>query len=178
MTTGSSSRRKFRCHGTCSELQTVTLQHRTNMPEMKSMMPVTKAGCCLFCFAVLVGTIGCDKGPALAPVKGTVIYEGQPLEFGSVMFQPENGWPARGKIQSDGTFELYTRKPGDGARIGPNKVRVACFEAQGPNFASAAAEETLGRLLIPERYTDFDTSGITVNVKPSGNDSVEIVLTD
>ena len=39
-------------------------------------------------------------------------------------------------------------------------------------------EAALGRLLIPRRYTDIDTSGIVIVVEASGNDDVRIELTD
>jgi hypothetical protein len=34
----------------------------------------------------------------MVPVTGTVHYNGRPLEFGSVTFQPRSGQPARGVI--------------------------------------------------------------------------------
>src|SRR5436190_15065410 len=51
----------------------------------------------------LVILAGCNHGPKMTPVTGKVIYNGRPLEFGVVMFQPPSGQPAQGKIQPDGT---------------------------------------------------------------------------
>jgi len=121
---------------------------------------------------------GCSRGPQIVPVKGKVLYNGEPLEFGSVMFQPEAGQPARAEIQPDGTFELTTESPGDGATVGPNRVRVTCYEAQGAAASGSEGEMALGKSLIPRRYTDVDTSGIVIDVPPGGQDDVVVRLTD
>jgi hypothetical protein len=108
-----------------------------------------------------------------------VVYNGQPLTFGSVMFQPDEGRLARGTIQPDGSFQLTTHSDGDGCAVGPSRVRVSCFESQRPQ-AEARPEEgemPLGGLLIPKRYTSFGTSGLTVEVRPGG-EPIVIELTD
>src|SRR6476620_3166559 len=78
---------------------------------------------------------GCNRGPKMVPVTGKVIYNGKPLEFGVVMFQPPSGQPAQGKIQPDGTFTLSTYRLNDGAVVGKHKIRVACYESMRPGFA-------------------------------------------
>jgi hypothetical protein len=100
----------------------------------------------------------------MATVTGKVLYNGRPLEFGSVMFQPSSGQPAQGQIQSDGTFTLSTYKFNDGAVVGTHKVRIACYESQKPGAPKAPGEQTLGKLLIPLNYTLFDQSGFTADV--------------
>lgn len=122
---------------------------------------------------------GCHKrNHELVPVTGKAIYDGQPLRFGSVMFQPEWGQPATGEIQPDGSFRLVTRGEGDGAAVGVNRVRIACFEAQDPaKAASDVATDALGRLLIPAKYLSFQSSGISVEVQPNTNEPVLLELT-
>lgn len=112
---------------------------------------------------------GCGRGPEMAPVSGKVTYNGQPLKFGSVTFQPQKGQPARGEILSDGTFTLSTFKAGDGAAVGTHKVRVACYDSQRAPAQAGGGEQSLGKLLIPVKYTVFDQSGLTANVKPTEN---------
>jgi hypothetical protein len=112
---------------------------------------------------------GCDRGPRVVPVTGKVLFNGTPLEFGSVTFQPRSGQPAQGEIQSDGTFSLSTFRPNDGAVIGSHKVRIACYESQRPNATRAPGEQSLGQLLIPGKYTLFDQSGLTAEVREEGN---------
>jgi len=129
---------------------------------------------------LLTATLSCEQsGPELAPVEGKVVIDGEPLRFGSVMFQAKSGQPARGIIQEDGTFELTTYEPGDGAHVGVNRVRVTQFASQSPKrrAENPDGEPSLGELLIPRRYTRYETSGITVTVKPDGNRDVLISLT-
>ena len=126
----------------------------------------------------LLALNGCG-GPKIVPIEGKVLHNGEPLKFGSVMFQPPSGQPARGRIQPDGTFSLSALHAGDGATVGVNQVRVTCYEGQ--SAATAAGEETgerpLGKSLIDKRYANSKTSGLTVTVKPHDNEVVVLELT-
>ena len=90
---------------------------------------------------MLAGLCGCGGGEnwlpeikdAAFPVHGKVILPGgKPLKRGRVEFYPveEPGLLAFGEIKTDGTFELQTRQPGDGAIPGPYKVRILIPEKQ------------------------------------------------
>lgn len=117
-----------------------------------------------------VAVAGCRPGPRIVPVSGKVTYNGTPLKFGSVMFQPASGPMARGSIQPDGTFQLTTRTDGDGCAEGTSKVRITCFQSQAEDVAlqAEAGEVPGGGLLIPKRYTSFGTSGLTAEVRRGG----------
>jgi len=61
----------------------------------------------------------------LIPVKGKVTYKGQPVTKGVIQFEPDGyGRPATGQLQSDGTFELSTLKPGDGVVAGEHRISI------------------------------------------------------
>jgi len=86
--------------------------------------------------AVIVTSLVCGCGGGgeseTAPVRGKVTCEGTPITSGMITFNPiaegEKGPPgkaASGKINPDGTFELSTYKPGDGAIIGMHNVSYA-----------------------------------------------------
>ena len=121
---------------------------------------------------------GCDAKPTVAPAGGRVLYNGQPLPYGNVMFQPPQGQPAGAAIQPDGTFRLSTFAEFDGAIVGPHKVTVACYSSQRPSEKSkkAAGETTLGQSLVPSHYAFFDQSGLTAEVPADGTDSLELNL--
>ncbi len=119
---------------------------------------------------VLAATAGCNHGPQMVPVTGTVRLNGKPLEFGFITFQPPSGQPAQGEIQSNGTFTLSTYKLNDGAVVGKHKIRIACYESQRPGTVKGPGEQSLGKLLIPEKYTFFNQSGFTADVSADRNE--------
>ncbi len=128
--------------------------------------------------AVAMSSAGCGKEDReLAPLAGKVMYEGEPLRFGAVVFEHEYGQPATAAIQPDGAFELVTRGEAAGTVVGTRRVRIACYEGQNPSRRSGSdGPAELGRSLIPERYTSFETSGLVVEVRPGANEPVVLNL--
>ena len=121
--------------------------------------------------------VGCGGDPTLAPVRGQVLLDGEPLPFGNISFQPEAGQPAQGAIGPDGQFELVTYGHGDGGTIGKNRVSVTCFDSQDPSRAeNGAGEATLGKSLIPQKYNNFDTSGLTHEISSDHTEPILIEL--
>jgi hypothetical protein len=108
----------------------------------------------------------CSPRRELLPVQGRVLLDGEPLAFGSVSFQSESGQPATAAIGPDGSFTLSVFGEGTGAVPGPNRVLVTCYEGQRQAAADRDREPSLGRLLIPERYTAYETSGLVIDVQP------------
>lgn len=126
-----------------------------------------------YSFLVLVmGVGGCNSNPPTAPVEGKVLFDGEPLQFGRVMFQnTAGGPPAIGEISSDGTFKMSTFADGDGATLGDHRVRITCYTMQDPSKASESGPmgDSLGALLIPKKYTSLGASGLTATVVESDN---------
>ncbi len=123
----------------------------------------------------LAAAPGCKRNPRVVPVAGTVLYNGEPLPFGSVTFQPEVGQPAVGDISS-GTFALSSYGPNDGAVPGKHGVSVVCYESQRPGYQ--AQGDSLGKLLIPLKYTRLGSSGLSAEIKSdaSAGRPQEVVL--
>ena len=107
---------------------------------------------------------GCQRGPKMVPISGKVIYNGQPLTFGSVIFQPMSGQPAQGDIQSDGTFTLSTYRLKDGAVVGSHKVRIVCYESQKPKRPKIDGRTDARETADPGEVHTFDQSGFTADV--------------
>jgi hypothetical protein len=108
---------------------------------------------------------GCGPQRELIPVQGRVLLDGQPLAFGSVSFQSESGQPATAAIGPDGSFTLSMFGEGPGAVPGRNRVLVTCYDGQRQAAADRDQEPGLGKLLIPERYTAYETSGLVIDVQ-------------
>lgn len=117
--------------------------------------------------ALVVASTGCGSGkpkrPPVAVVKGKVLLDGQPLESGSIETSVDSGRGALGAIHG-GQFELSTYGTNDGALLGKHRVAVISREKgeEGP-------EAKAGKLLIPERYTNPQSSGLTIEVKAGDN---------
>lgn len=123
---------------------------------------------------VLCFTMGCGAKSDYLNVEGKVFYHDKPLANGTVVFQPADGPPSVAKTTDDGTFKIEPIDRMKGARIGLNKVRISA-RTQLTNGESEAA---LGRLITPERYATFESSGLTADVKPDGNEPFVFRLTD
>lgn len=115
----------------------------------------------------VVACVGCGSGkpnrPPVAVVNGKVLLDGRPLETGSIETSVDSGRGALGSIHG-GQFELSTYGTNDGALIGMHRVAVIAREKgeEGP-------EAKAGKLLVPERYTNPQSSGLIIEVKPGDN---------
>lgn len=127
---------------------------------------------------LLLTLVGCEQPPATAPVTGQVTIDGEPLDFGFVVFQPAKGQPAKGEVGPGGEFALMSAKLGEGALIGPHRVSVYCYEGHSP---AARAQQnggnvSLGRSLIPAAYSRGGMSGLSAEVPPEGLADFKIEL--
>lgn len=125
---------------------------------------------------ILLLAFGCGvKQLPTVPIEGKVFYQGKPLASGLVVLQPDVGPVAQGHIESNGVFRLSSYGKNDGAIVGKHRVRIVCREAP---VLKPGAEAMPGKLLIPPKYADFSTSGLTVEVKPSNNEPLRFELVD
>jgi hypothetical protein len=114
-----------------------------------------------------------EKFP-VAQVEGCVKCNGQPVTAGLVVFTPtgtsaenpeESGRSASGVIKPDGTYELTTYDPGDGAIIGSHSVQV---------FAPAPLDDD-APLTDANRYVCGKTA-LQKSVEP-GDNLIDLELT-
>lgn len=120
--------------------------------------------------ATMAFVAGCSSSGGLptAKVTGKVTYRDKPVPNGTVMFVPEGDKPAAtGEIQPDGTYELSTYGAGDGAVLGPHTVMITAVA----EMADALPEQRSGTpaLLVPLKYANNNTSGLTAEVKDEPN---------
>jgi hypothetical protein len=119
---------------------------------------------------VAAGLAGCKGGADALPVlkvyevKGKVLLaDGKPLTNGSVYFVPKGELTItpNAAIGADGTFSVVTGGSGEGAPAGEYKVRI---EAAGVQVGQKSKKP-----LFPFKYTDEDSSGLVVTVRPDSN---------
>jgi hypothetical protein len=136
------------------------------------MVPVTRNPLAYLLVFQLVLASGCGSGlPETAPVRGVVTVDGKPIsgfKNAAVAFTPAAGRAAKSVILlKDGSFELSTYKPGDGARLGQHTVAVS---ATVEDRTAQSEDRYPGvRFVIPEKFANGDTSGLGYEVKPGGN---------
>ena len=109
---------------------------------------------------------GCNSGRQT--VTGKVTYEdGQPVTAGTVIAEATVGGKTvgiQGNIEGDGTFRMGGGTPGDGARPGTYRVLI-----QAPSLSDF--EKSQGKKpALSGKYASFESSGITLDVKPGKND--------
>jgi hypothetical protein len=110
--------------------------------------------------ALIASCLGCGSDSSMAPVRGKVTLNGQPIAEGAIATLPKAGRGAQGKI-TNGKFVLGTDTGSDGALVGTHQVAVIAQEKP----SGAGPEAKAGKLLVPQRYTDPTTSGLTIEVK-------------
>jgi hypothetical protein len=124
-------------------------------------------------------------------VKGTVKYKGAPLEAADVILQfQELKIASFARTNAAGEFELATYDRADGAPAGGANITVTKWEQLPPSDAKIPGDpgydpamaympEKQPALLVPAKYTDFNTSGLKVVVNASSaNPPLNIELQD
>ncbi len=118
---------------------------------------------------------GCGSNsdlPQTATASGKVMYQGKPLNIGTVTFHPEGtGNPGVGLLQQDGTFTISTYTPGDGAVLGKHSVTIDV----PPPLDGTPADEAFS---VPDPYTMPDSTPLKVEITEDGVDNIEFIVED
>lgn len=122
-----------------------------------------------------VSAAGCRRGgPERVVVRGTVTYEGEPVQYGQIRFLPAEGTeaPASGGYISGGR---YVADGKGGVPVGTHRVEITGIRPD-PEFAHLAdqlgdAEDELPtQQYIPEQYNTRSRLTITI---PPGSRRIE-----
>lgn len=147
-------------------------------------------GLCVLGFSGCGGSSGdkwTEDRPPTFPVRGKVIYNGEPVPDAGVSFRSSDGTiGAAGRTNQNGEFELTTYESGDGAVAGSHQVTVvktvvegedpSYFDENSPNYGKEPPP-TKTVYVVPKKFTNFATSGLTATVE-EGNNDVTLTLTD
>ena len=125
-------------------------------------------------FAVLLVTTltlltGCGQPTKnVVTVTGTVTYNGQQVKAGIVKFEAPNGDFATAMIGPDGRFTITDVVPGaQKVAYVSGPTSSGSSDGTATNAPKAAA--------VPQKFGDFQTSGVTVTVpQTGGNVTVEL----
>lgn len=123
---------------------------------------------CLLVVACLA-TLGCNRGPKLGKVTGTITWKGKPLEQATVTFTPDNGRSAFARTESDGSFTLKFSDGREGAVLGENVVTI--------ETARFDLDEEGNPIEIPEILPDkYHLESQMVEVVEPGNQVIDFTL--
>ena len=127
------------------------------MPLIRDILPY-----CLL-FVALIATVGCGDGrPKRVQVSGQVLIDGEPVPGGSIRFVPEGARPSSSDLDDDGRFNLRCFEENDGAVVGTHRVQVAAREMDNGKL----------RWYAPQKYSDVETSELTVEITEATDDLV------
>lgn len=147
----------------------------------------------LFLVSGLAGC-GADTPPPPAnvfPVSGKVTYDGAPLADAVVTFHNETAnRSAFGRTDAQGEYTLSTFGENDGAVEGSNVVTITKVEAPAgggneadiesadydPSAVEGSESEAPPKSLIPEKYGNRETSGLTATVIAGENPPINFDL--
>jgi hypothetical protein len=127
----------------------------------------------LLCGMVVGFAAGCSRSSQESQVSGNVSLDGGEIGPGIIVFAPvDNGTPAIGPIEDDGSYSMSTSHE-VGLSAGKYKVGISIREL--PTNVQRGDRLPPGKLLIPQKYEDSATSGLEYDVAP-GSNTIDIEL--
>ena len=126
--------------------------------------------------------LGCGSSDSvpLHPVRGKVLFEGQPVPNALVVLHPtktaepgKDSLRPRAQAGADGTFEVETVGSKDGAPAGEYAVTVQWFLTSA---RKGGEDDPPPTNRLPVRYASAQTSGLRVQVEPGDNEIPTIHL--
>lgn len=128
----------------------------------------------VLCLGVVVLSCTSCGGGGFAPVRGKVLYKGQPAKGAVVSFHPAGANDldtvrATGVAGEDGTFTLTTHKPDDGAKPGQYLVTVVWPEPFAEKKSKGIPERGSAADQLKGKYSDRAKSTLKVEIKKGSN---------
>lgn len=125
--------------------------------------------------ACLPAVVGCGDSRPVAQIRGKVVGKNGALPGAAirvVRFEPTANSKtalrkgASGSINDDGSFELFTRKPGDGVNHGEYAVTFAFFRSATDQRPLIAAKYTKPATTPYKLVVDKDLDDLVFEVEP------------
>jgi hypothetical protein len=125
---------------------------------------------------VALSAVGCNSRVPTYRIHGKVIYKGgQPFTDAMIVFETAKPPYTRAMMPLDnkGEFVVDTGALGSGVEAGESRVYIA----RTPGSGSGPAAEAAFKKKIDEKYTNPDTSGLTITVVANQDNDFTIEVT-
>jgi hypothetical protein len=130
----------------------------------------TMRSVCFFGVLVLIVSLGCAPGEELGRIHGEVLFEGQPLDRGVVMFANQaTGVYMTAPLQADGTYRVEMAK-GSGLPLGEYQVAVAPPVLDHPIGPILNPPQAADEPQFPLKYRSWDTSPLRITIVRGDNE--------
>jgi hypothetical protein len=135
------------------------------------------------CFTVAAAALlncilaGCGEGHQVAQVRGKVVFKNGAMPAAGVRMirlEPTRDSPAEirkgasGSINPDGTFEIYTRRPGDGVHVGKYAVTFTFLKSPTDQKQLLPSKYTVAATTPYQLTVDRDLSDLEYVIEPAG----------
>ena len=129
-------------------------------------------GCTSLVVILAISVLGCDRGPKLYPVAGTVQYKGENVKFGTINFRAKDGSSGAAQVV-DGKFSI----PAEGGLVaGEYQVAINYPDPKipAPNGSEPPGQPVPNREMLPKKYND--ATELTATVKAEDNKDISFQL--
>ena len=129
--------------------------------------------------AILMAALLCtscgDGRKPVYPARGQVFFEGKPTPGALVIFHPlndpdPNAMHPLARVEADGSFALTTYQGKDGAPAGEYTVTVSWVRDVDRQNLTAEEQKKEEPNLLPDRYSNSETSGLRAEIKKGPNE--------
>ena len=128
---------------------------------------------CTFLVAILaISLAGCDRGPKLYPVAGTVQYKGENIKFGTINFRAKDGSSGAAQVV-DGKYSIPVE---GGMTAGEYQVAINYPDPKipAPTGSEPPGQPIQNREMLPKKYND--ATELTATVKAEDNKDISFQL--
>jgi hypothetical protein len=138
-------------------------------------MPERRKPVVLLILIAFISVAGCNRGPTMVQVRGKVLNkDGTTIKRGvrEIRFEPTQETTAVmrrtaiGQIQDDGSFELFTKRPGDGVLPGKYAVVISVMRGARDPVQLIDAKYTTSRTTPYHESIDRDITDLSYTVEP------------
>ncbi|HCS50399.1 hypothetical protein [Rubinisphaera sp.] len=128
---------------------------------------------------LLIGILGCGGGggakpSGLVPVSGSITLDGSPINSGTVSFIPEDEGPMISGLIQAGRYELKYSSSASGAH--PGNYKVVVFSSASDDTMDEQGKPVEGESVVPEKFTNPQSTDLTITVPVEGGTNLDLNL--